>query len=492
MIRVAGYCRVSTDREDQANSFDAQKRYFRAYIGNHPDWELHDIYADEGITGTNTQKRPQFNRMIRDAEAGKFTLILTKEVSRFSRNILDTIRFTRQLKSLGVSIRFVNDGIDTADPDSELRLSIMSSIAQEESRRTSSRVVWGQTRQMERGVVFGPSMLGYDVQDGKLTIEPEGAETVRLIFRKYALEQVGTSDIARYLTSHGYQTRQGSTQWKSNAIIKILKNEKYVGDLVQKKTYTPDYLTHQKQANKGQVPMVILRDHHEPIISRELWDLAQARLRENNKHRKGSGGHSNCYLFSGKIQCGECGRSFVGRVRYRKDGTKIRRWCCVNGDCQVGKLLRDDDAMEMLKTVLHHLPVELDTLISDVTQQAMQAWEVDNPESSKSLQAEMNRIQQKKEAMLDSYFSGSISKEDMMAMKEHYDRRLTAIQLRLNEATGKQPDASELSRMAKSILMGETESLVFCKTILESITVYKDRHMDLRLKNFPIVFRFEE
>ena len=491
MIRVAGYCRVSTDREDQSNSFETQKRYFREYIGNHPDWALYEIYADEGITGTSTQKRTQFNRMIRDAEAGKFTLILTKEVSRFSRNILDTIHYTRRLRSLGVSIRFVNDGIDTADPDSELRLSIMASIAQEESRRTSSRVVWGQTRQMERGVVFGPSMLGYDVKDGKLTMEPNGAETVRLIFRKYALEQVGTTEIARYLTSQGYRTFQGNPQWRPGSVIKILKNEKYVGDLVQKKSYTPDYLTHRKQANKGQVPLVILRDHHEPIISRELWDLAQARLQANNKHRKGSGGHSSRHLFSGKIRCGECGRSFVGRVRYGKDGTKIRRWSCPDSGCQVGKLLRDDDAMEMLKTTLRNLPVDLDGLISEVIQQAMDTWEVENPDSLKALQAEMNRIQQKKEAMLDSFFSGTISREEMTAMKEHYDRRLTTIQLRLNEALDKTPDASELFHLLKSILNGERESTVFCKTILESITVYKDRHMDLRLKNFPYVFRFE-
>ena len=162
MIKVASYCRVSTDHEDQANSFAAQQRYFKEYIHRQPDWELYGIYADEGITGTSTKKRAQFNRMIHDAYSGKFQLILTKEVSRFSRNILDTISYTRELKALGVGVLFVNDGINTLEPDAELRLSIMASIAQEESRKTSSRVKWGQTRQMERGVVFGRSMLGYD------------------------------------------------------------------------------------------------------------------------------------------------------------------------------------------------------------------------------------------------------------------------------------------------------------------------------------------
>lgn len=158
MIPVASYCRVSTDKEDQANSFAAQQRYFSQYIRRHPQWELYRIYADEGITGTSTKKRAQFQRMIRDAQAGKFHIILTKEVSRFSRNLLDTIAYTRQLKAMGVSVIFLTDGINTMDPDAELRLSIMASIAQEESRRTSARVKWGQTRQMERGVVFGRSL----------------------------------------------------------------------------------------------------------------------------------------------------------------------------------------------------------------------------------------------------------------------------------------------------------------------------------------------
>ena len=182
MIRAAGYCRVSTDRDDQANSFEAQKRYFRDYIDRQPEWELYEIYADEGITGTSTGKRVRFNAMIRDARLGKFSLILTKEVSRFSRTILDTIAFTRELKRLGVEVIFLTDGISTMDPDAELRLSMMASIAQEESRRTSARVKWGQMRQMERGVVFGHSLLGYDVRGGAMTLNTDGAEIVRQIF----------------------------------------------------------------------------------------------------------------------------------------------------------------------------------------------------------------------------------------------------------------------------------------------------------------------
>ena len=325
MIKVASYCRVSTDSEDQANSFESQRRYFREYIERHPEWELYEVYADEGISGTSTKKRTQFNRMINDAYLGKFKLIITKEVSRFSRNLLDTIAYTRELKSLGIGVIFMNDGFTSLDPDSELRLSIMGSIAQEESRKTSSRVKWGQTRQMERGVVFGTSMLGYDVCDGKLTINPEGAEIVRLIFHKYAVEQKGTSIIARELREAGIKTYSGDVIWNSSHIVRILRNEKYVGDLVQKKTITLDYLTHAKKKNKGEEEMITITDHHEPIIDRELWDKVQDELQKRNRNNGHVTGHSNRHIFSGKMICGECGARFIARSKTRQSGTSYKQ-----------------------------------------------------------------------------------------------------------------------------------------------------------------------
>ncbi len=194
--RVAAYCRVSTDNLDQANSLESQQRYFNEYIRRNPLWELHEIYVDEGVSGTGTKKRAAFNRMIEDAKDHKFDLILTKEISRFARNVLDSIGYTRQLKAMGIGVIFMNDNINTLDADSELRLTIMSSIAQEESRRTSERVKWGHRRRMEQGVVFGRDMLGYDVRNGELHINPEGAEIVRLIFHKYLDEGKGTHVIA--------------------------------------------------------------------------------------------------------------------------------------------------------------------------------------------------------------------------------------------------------------------------------------------------------
>ena len=506
MIKVASYCRVSTDKDDQANSFETQQRYFREYIQNRPDWELYEIYADEGITGTSTRKRTQFNRMINDAYDGKFQMIITKEVSRFSRNILDTIAYTRELRAIGIGVIFANDRINTLEPEAEMLLSFLASLAQEESRRTSSRVVWGQTRQMENGVVFGQSMLGYDVKDGVLSINPEGAEIVRLIFHKYAVEQVGTSEIARLLTCKGYHTYRGSAKWKANAVVKILNNEKYVGDLIQKKTFTPDFLTHIKRTNKGEVPFVTIENHHEPIISREVWNAAQDRLQKNNKHGEGDGGHSNRYVFSGKIKCGECGSSFVGRSKQLKDGTKIRRWSCGTAanegtqSCDVGKLVRDDDAMQMLKTAIRSLPMDTGAIINNVTALALEAileGETGSSDNPQRLQNEINRVQQKKEAVMDSYFSGEISKEDMQSMNRKYDRQMEELHQRWKDVELRQKEnrdtktlRSTIQSEVMDILSGKIESEVFYKSMLNSLTVFKDRHMELRLNLLSQLFRF--
>jgi DNA invertase Pin-like site-specific DNA recombinase len=189
-------------------------------------------------------------QMISDALEGKFDLILTKEVSRFSRNLLDTVAYTRQLKRAGVGVIFLSDGISTLDPDAELRLGIMASIAQEESRRTSERVKWGQRRQMEQGVVFGRSLIGYELRGGRLFVEPKGAETVRLIYHMYLNEGMGVRKIAAALTRRGISTITGNAVWSGAAVLKILRNEKYCGDLCQGKTITADYLTHKKVKNR--------------------------------------------------------------------------------------------------------------------------------------------------------------------------------------------------------------------------------------------------
>ena len=325
--KVAAYCRVSTDKEDQANSFASQRLYFKRYIENHPDWELYEIFADEGISGTNTKKRKEFKRMIDCAKNGDFDLILTKEISRFARNTLDSIYYTRDLKKHGVGVIFVNDNINTLDPDAELRLAILSSIAQEESRKTSERVKWGQKRRMEQGVVFGRSMLGYDVRNGKMYLNEDGAKIIRRIFHKFVREKKGTHVIARELREENIEPMQ-TKEWQSSAILRILRNEKYCGDLVQQKTYTPDFLSHEKKYNHGQEEFIIIRNHHEPIISRELFEQANRILAARSRSQKGISKHSSRYPFSGKIKCGRCYSGYVARYKTRKDGSRYQAWRC--------------------------------------------------------------------------------------------------------------------------------------------------------------------
>ncbi len=514
MILVASYCRVSTDKDDQANSFEAQQRYFKEYIDRQPDWELYRVYADDGLSGTSTKKRTQFNRMVSDAKMGKFKLIITKEVSRFSRNILDTIGYTRELKALGVGVLFMNDGINTLEPDAELRLSIMGSIAQEESRKTSSRVKWGQTRQMERGVVFGRSMLGYDVEGGKLTVNPEGAELVRLIFHKYGVERKGTSVIARELREAGYLTCSGNPRWNNSHIVKILKNEKYVGDLVQKKTYTPDYLTHQKKYNYGAEEKICLTDHHEAIIDRDLWNTVQAELARRNRHGQLGVGHGNRYVFSGKIKCGLCGSSFVARTKHYKNGTSTKKWCCFTATnegtshldpmgnavgCNIGQLLRDDFAQEVLKTAAGAIlaaPKWATDQITACTKAEIQRSEIAGGDSAEKLEYEIQQVTRKKESILDAFFSKDITKEEMRLMNERYDRQLATLQSGLRAAREREQLSYETATLKADVkshigdLLGREADEAFQKAILDTMIVYPDRRLEVRLNLLPIKWRF--
>ena len=515
VIQVASYCRVSTDKDDQANSFEAQQRYFKEYIERQADWELYDVYADEGITGTSTKKRAAFHRMIHDAHMGRFRLILTKEVSRFSRNILDTIAYTRELRQLGVGVLFMNDGINTLDPDAELRLSIMGSIAQEESRKTSTRVKWGQTRQMERGVVFGTSLLGYDVKDGKISINLEGAELVKLIFQKYGIEKKGTTVIAREMREAGFRTYRGNPKWSNSHIIKILKNEKYVGDLVQKKTYTPDYLTHAKKYNRGEEALVVIQNHHPPIIDRELWDTVQAELKNRNVHGEPGSGHSNRYVFSGKIKCGECGGNFVSRKKYNKNGTFCRRWSCrtatnegrrhvdAQGNkvgCDVGRLLRDDVAMDILKKALCSLSMDTGWLIRNVTDLVLGAIGSDTQKTESQvevLEREISQIREKKEDVLDAFFSKYITKDEMQAMNQRYDHQLASLKERMVTAQVREGERCTVQLQEK--IQDQIADMVFCKTdsdtfyknMLDFITVHQDGRVEVRIHCLPQKWIFQ-
>jgi len=439
MVRVAPYCRVSTDTEDQANSFESQKLYFESKIEENPKWEMVKMYADAGISGTNTAKRTEFNNMIRDAKAGKIDLIITKEVSRFARNTVDTLKYTRELKSWGVGVFFCNDNINTLDGDGELRLTIMASIAQEESRKTSERVKWGQKRQMEKGVVFGRNILGYHLENGVLTVNEEEAGLVRHIFNKY-VEGKGLHIIAKELQAEGHKTKNGHSEWTNKSIRTILQNEKYVGDLLQKKTITPDFLTHKKQYNRGEEEMVYIKDHHEPIIDREIFDFVQAEFKRKSKnYQETKSKHSNRYAFSGKIQCSHCGRRYVARFRKRKDGSKRKTWHCynkikngvqheLNGEligCNNQEI--GNDVLEcVVLQALNEISNDKKTIVSKLTktiQEVLKNKEKEQYDFEKSEKA-IARLDAKKLKVIDSYYDNEITKDEFLKLKEQYQEEI--------------------------------------------------------------------
>ena len=358
-LRVAAYCRVSTDQSDQLHSLAAQQRYFAEYIAAHPAWENAGVWADEGISGTSTAKRRQFRALMAAAERGEIDLILTKEVSRFARNTVDTLAYTRKLREWGVGVLFLTDNIDTRAGEGEFRLTIMASVAQEESRKTSERVKWGQRRSMERGVVFGAAApYGYRLADGVLTVQEEQAEVVRRVYRLFLEDGRGTHVIARRLTEEGIPTPTAKgNAWSSTMVLRLLRNEKYCGDLLQKKTCTPDFLTHKKVRNCGQEEPVYLRDHHTPIISRAQFEAAQRELaRRSRTHIR----HSARYWCSGKVRCGVCGRALTPRRSVRKNGSVHICWACRG--CR-GSAVQDNVLRGCVSLALRSLPLDTNRLI---------------------------------------------------------------------------------------------------------------------------------
>ena len=275
---VAIYARVSTEHEAQLSALENQIDWYKPILATRPDWTLVKQYIDEGITGTSAEKRPQFMKMIRDAKAHKFNMIITREVSRFARNTVDTLQYTRMLKELGVEVFFINDNIKTFDGDGELRLTIMATLAQDESRKTSIRVKAGQQTSMDNGVVYGTgNILGYDRVGKEMVINPEQAKTVRMIFDMY-LDGMGLKSIKYELESRGRLTAMGKTQWFESVISKVLRNSFYCGIMAYHKYYCPDYLKQNRVKNMGEIEMTYTKGTHEPIVTEEEFNLVQARM----------------------------------------------------------------------------------------------------------------------------------------------------------------------------------------------------------------------
>lgn len=493
-LSVAAYCRVSTDKDDQANSLVSQRKYFADYITYHDDWVLNDVYYDEGISGTQTKKRAGFNAMIEEAMQGGIDLILTKEVCRFARNTVDTLSYTRKLKDKGVGVIFTIDNIDTRDSDGELRLTIMASLAQEESRKTSERVKWGQQRRMEQGVVFGRDMLGYTVKNGVLSINPEEVPVVKAIFHKYTNEGKGTHVIARELIEEGLRPKRISL-WSNTVILRALRNEKYVGDLCQKKTFTPDYLTHKKKYNRGEEEKIYIKDHHEAIIDRDLWNRTQAELKRRSPSDVQKSRHSNRYWCSGKICCGECDSRFVSRTKKLTMGT-YKAWRCYRA-ANHGVLKMDADGKEIgcdnnsineraLLTCMKYC-VNLicknrkqlrSEILSDI--QAVCGESVTSIDEDK-IRQKMDAIEEKKRKSFDAMLEGTLTKEDLKKQTEWYDDELSRLQTLIaeNEQNNRQysrpkEQLDDLEKTLDEILSFNEENEMLYREILEKIVVFQE------------------
>lgn len=327
-IRVAAYARVSTEQDEQQNSYEAQVSYYTHFINSNPDWEFVGIFSDEGITGTNTKKRNGFNQMVDIALSGGIDLILTKSISRFARNTVDALQVVRKLRAMNIEVWFEKENLHTLDPKCEMLLTIMSSLAQEESRSISENVRWGQRRSMEKGNVNIPykHFLGYRKgADGRPEIVEEEAVVIRRIYKLF-LDGYTINDIAKKLTAEGVSTPTGRAKWSVSTVRSILTNEKYRGDALLQKTYIADFLTKEKRKNHGEIKQYLVENSHDPIIDPETFDRVQtkiARFTTNRRFNHSSSPFANCLV------CGDCGEYYGHKVWHNDDNSKrYDVWYC--------------------------------------------------------------------------------------------------------------------------------------------------------------------
>ena len=339
LVRVAAYARVSSDKDAMLHSLSSQVSYFSKMIQSHDSWKYVGVYSDEGMTGTKI-KRDGFQRMIRDAKAGKIDIIVTKSLSRFARNTVDCLKTIREMKAINVDIFFEEQNIHTLSANGEFLISLLAGYAQEESRQCSENTLWRVRKNFKEGKPYGgSSMIGYRLEKGRFTVVPEEAEIVRRIFDLY-LAGNGFCKIARILTNDGIKSYTGKA-WNKSTLGEIISNVTYTGNLHLQKTYRENHMTKKTMRNKGEKPLYIVEGNHEPIISQEIFDKAQE-IRKTKAVGKSGKRNGPAYPFTGLIYCGECGHLFKHKV------TKYyENWCCSQYD-ELGKAycaskkIRDD------------------------------------------------------------------------------------------------------------------------------------------------------
>ena len=454
--RVAAYCRVSTDTEEQLESLETQIKHYESFIRANPEWEFAGIYYDEGISGTKKEKRPELLRMIADCENGNIDFIVTKSISRFARNTTDCLELVRKLQNLGIFICFEKENINTGEMENELMLSILSGLAESESVSIAENNKWSVRRRFQNGTYkISSPPYGYDSVDGKLMVSKDEAEVVRFIFAEI-LSGKGCGKVAKELNLRGLKGKLGG-QWKSSTIRGMAYNEKYVGDALFQKTYTDEHFNHRR--NNGEKEQYLIQNHHEPIISREDFEAAQAVIAQRAREKgieKREGKSQNRYPFSGKIICGNCGGTFKRRIH--ASGKHRVAWCCTThladiAECPVKYI--PDSALEVAfvtmmnklifghQTVLRPLLVSLRGINSDSSLKSIGELDKkleDNTEQRKvlvglltkgylepavynkgnnELLQEAERIQRQKESLLRFLSSDSRSLSEVSAILQY-------------------------------------------------------------------------
>jgi DNA invertase Pin-like site-specific DNA recombinase len=492
-MRIAAYCRVSTDKEDQINSLEAQKEFFSDYAKKN-NYTLVGVYADEGLSGTSTKKRIEFNRMLDDAQNGKLDMIATKEVSRFARNTVDTLSITRSLKAAGVGVLFISDNINTFDNDGELRLSIMATLAQEESRKISNRVKWGKKQAAKKGRV--PNFVyGYDRIEGDnfdLLINECEAEVIRRVYDLYINSGSGAVKIANILNDDGLKTKRGCN-WSQNAICRILTNPIYVGKIINGKEETENFLTGERVKTDKSEWQITYKPKLR-IIEDGLFMLVQEKM---DKHRTDFScfkkRQSNRHLFSTLLKCMDCGYSYSRRTN--KDTRP--KWHCTSRSvrgrdfCSNRYILDEEILIDELNRDFASLITDKRAMINQLVTDFKKQY--DNPkqinQSEKSLNAQLRKFDEKFERYTEMYADGIISKEQLNQKITVLKKQRNPVEARLAEFQNKTTKADYLDDVLTKTLDTiekitdiRNSNNAQLKELIDRIEVRSDGNVDIYMK----------
>lgn len=488
-LRVAAYCRVSTDSDEQATSYEAQVEHYTEYIKKNPEWEFAGIYADDGISGTNTKNREEFNRMINDCEAGIIDMIITKSISRFARNTLDCLKYIRQLKEKNIPVFFEKESINTMDAKGEVLLTIMASLAQQESQSLSQNVKLGLQFRYQNGQVQvnHNRFLGYTKDDdGNLVIDTEQAEIVKRIYREY-LEGYSMDKIAAGLEADGILTGAGKPRWHTSTINKILRNEKYIGDALLQKTYTTDFLNKTRVKNTGIVPQYYVEGNHEAIIPKDIYMRVQEELVRRRVIRTSANGKKRSYscnhCFSQLIICGDCGEMFR-RIHWNNRGCKSIVWRCVSRleatglECHA-RTINELDLQEIVLIAINELLGDKSKYQDQLQKNIAAVIKSSAATSTEKIDVKLMELQQeliKKAHSKDAYDEIA---EQIFELREQRQQASIDIVQR-DEQLQRITDLQDFIKKQKTELTDFDEALV--KRWLKQITVWPD-HCTVELKS---------